>query len=173
MVIVRENVDIGHHVVHNHREPLEQGIYRLTGETSEILVLSPVSRIQLCLNIRIPSMSILQLQPNPGCQILRLNPIEFVLTQRTAQVVDYLVVGIEHVPRSWSKEFNQMNISCGHRNVSKDLTLSTEERRHPPLPHLVVLPIEVRRTRTPFLVHHLWILDWLESIKTRTGSDTN
>jgi hypothetical protein len=31
----------------------------------------------------------------------------------------------------------------------------------------------VWRTRTPFLVHHLWILDWLDSIKTRTGSDTN
>jgi hypothetical protein len=24
----------------------------------------------------------------------------------------------------------------------------------------------VWRTRTPFLVHHPWILDWLESIKT-------
>jgi hypothetical protein len=24
----------------------------------------------------------------------------------------------------------------------------------------------VWRTRTPFLVHHVWILDWLESIKT-------
>jgi hypothetical protein len=47
------------------------------------------------------------------------------------------------------------------------------ERRHPPLPHLVVLLIEVRRTRTPFLVCHLWILDWIESMKTRTGSDTN
>jgi hypothetical protein len=30
----------------------------------------------------------------------------------------------------------------------------------------------VWRTRTPFLVRHPWILDWLESIKTRTGSDT-
>jgi hypothetical protein len=26
--------------------------------------------------------------------------------------------------------------------------------------------MEVWRTRTPFLVRHLWILDWLESIKT-------
>jgi hypothetical protein len=25
----------------------------------------------------------------------------------------------------------------------------------------------VLRTRTTFLVHHPWILDWLESIKTR------
>jgi hypothetical protein len=25
----------------------------------------------------------------------------------------------------------------------------------------------VWRTRTPFLVRHPWILDWLESIKTR------
>jgi hypothetical protein len=30
----------------------------------------------------------------------------------------------------------------------------------------------VRRTRTSFRVRHLWILDWLESMKTRTGSDT-
>jgi hypothetical protein len=37
---------------------------------------------------------------------------------------------------------------------------------------MVVLAIEVWRTRTPFLVRHPWILDWLESIKTRTGSDT-
>jgi hypothetical protein len=29
----------------------------------------------------------------------------------------------------------------------------------------------VQRTRTPFLVHHLWILDWLESIKTQTVKD--
>jgi hypothetical protein len=59
-----------------------------------------------------------------------------------------------------------MNISCVHHNVPKDLTLSAEERRHPPLPHLVVLPIKVRRTQTTFLVCHLWILDWLESMKT-------
>jgi hypothetical protein len=64
-----------------------------------------------------------------------------------------------------------MNISCVHRNVPKDLTLFAEERRHPPWPHLVVLPIEVQRTRTPFLVHHLWILDWLDSIKTQTVKD--
>jgi hypothetical protein len=31
----------------------------------------------------------------------------------------------------------------------------------------------VWRTRTPFLVQHLWILEWLESINTRTSSDTN
>jgi hypothetical protein len=47
-----------------------------------------------------------------------------------------------------------------------------EERPHPLTPHLVVYAIEVWRTRTPFLVRHPWILDWLESIKTRTGSDT-
>jgi hypothetical protein len=42
-----------------------------------------------------------------------------------------------------------------------------EERCHPFTPHLVVLSIEVWRTRTPFLAHHSWILDWLESIMTR------
>jgi hypothetical protein len=29
----------------------------------------------------------------------------------------------------------------------------------------------VRSTRTPFLVRHPWILDWLESIKTRNRLD--
>jgi hypothetical protein len=58
-----------------------------------------------------------------------------------------------------------MDIGSVHRNVPKDLTFSAEERRHPPLPHLVVLSIEVQRTRTSFLVCHLWILNWLESIK--------
>jgi hypothetical protein len=32
---------------------------------------------------------------------------------------------------------------------------------------LVVFAIEVWKTQTPFLVGHPWILDWLESIKTR------
>jgi hypothetical protein len=59
-----------------------------------------------------------------------------------------------------------MDISCVRRDILKDLTLSAEERRHPLTPHLVVFTIEVWRTRTPFLVCHPWILDWLESIKT-------
>jgi hypothetical protein len=50
-----------------------------------------------------------------------------------------------------------MNISCVHRNVPKDLTLSVEERRHPPLPHLVVIPIEV--WRTPNLIPGMLSLD--------------
>jgi hypothetical protein len=48
-----------------------------------------------------------------------------------------------------------------------DLTLSAEKRRHPLTPHMLVFAIEVWGTRTPFLVHHPWILDWLGSIKTR------
>jgi hypothetical protein len=59
-----------------------------------------------------------------------------------------------------------MNIICVHRDIPKDLTLFAEERLHPPLPHLVALPIEVRRTRTPFQVCNLWILEWLESMNT-------
>jgi phage terminase large subunit GpA-like protein len=102
-----------------------------------------------------------------------MHPIEFGLTQSTKQVVDRLVVGIEHVPQSWSKEVHRMNISCVHRDIPKDLTLAAEERNHPLTPHLVVLPIEVWRTQTPFVVRHLWLLDWLESIKTQTGFDTN
>jgi hypothetical protein len=94
-------------------------------------------------------------------------PIEFGLTQSMKQVVDRLIVGIEHVPRSWSEEVHRLDITCVHRDIPKDLTLSAEESRHPLTPYLVVFAIEVWRTRTPFLVRHPWILDWLESIKTR------
>jgi hypothetical protein len=67
-------------------------------------------------------------------------------------VINRLVVGIVHIPPFWSKEVNQMNISCVLCNIPKDLPLAAKESRHPPLPHLVILPIEVRRTRTLFLV---------------------
>jgi hypothetical protein len=46
MIIVREHVHIGPHVVHHNRKPLEQGIDGLTGEMSEVLVLSLESRIR-------------------------------------------------------------------------------------------------------------------------------
>jgi hypothetical protein len=45
MIIVREHVHIGPHVVDHNREPLKQGVDRLTGEMSEVLVLSLVGRI--------------------------------------------------------------------------------------------------------------------------------
>jgi hypothetical protein len=44
IIIVREHGHISPHVVHNHSEPLEHGIYGLAGEMSEVLVLSPVGR---------------------------------------------------------------------------------------------------------------------------------
>jgi hypothetical protein len=56
-----------------------------------------------------------------------------------------------------------MNISYVHRDIPWHLTLAAEESSHPPMPHLVVLTIKVWRTQTPFMVRHLWILDWLES----------
>jgi hypothetical protein len=62
-----------------------------------------------------------------------------------------------------------MNISCVHRYIPKDLTLAIEESSHPPLPHLVILTIKVWRTLTPFLVRHLWILDWFESRRSIAG----
>jgi hypothetical protein len=66
-----------------------------------------------------------------------------------------------------------MNISCVHHDILQDLTLAAEESSHQPLPHLVVSTIEAWRTRTLFLVHHLWILDWLESRRSVIGSNTN
>jgi hypothetical protein len=74
------------------------------------------------------------------------------------QVVDHLVVSVVHVPRSWSKKVHRMNISCAHHDIPKDLTLTAEESCHPPLPHLVVFAIEVWRTRSPFLVQHIFDL---------------
>jgi hypothetical protein len=84
---------------------------------SEVLVLSPVGRKKPSLNLSVPGMSTLQLLPNPALQILCLNLFEFRLTQKTVQVVDRLVVCIEHVSRFWSKEVQRMNISCVHRDI--------------------------------------------------------
>jgi hypothetical protein len=115
----------------------------------------------------IPNMSFLQHRPDSTSQVLSVHSIEFRLTQSTNQVVDRLVVGVEHVPRSWSKEVHRLDIACVHRDIPRDLTLSMEAHHHLLTPHMVVFAIEVWRTRTLFLVRHPWILDWLESIKTR------
>jgi hypothetical protein len=167
MIIVQEHVHIGPHVVHHNRETLKQGIDGLTGEMGEILVLSPLSRIYPSLNLSISNMSFLQHRPDSTSQVLRMHPIEFGLTHSTKQVVDRLVVGVKHVPRSWSEEFHRLDITYVHRDIPKDLTISTKERRHPLTPHLVVFAIKVWRTQTLFLVRHPWILGWLGSIKTR------
>jgi hypothetical protein len=146
MVIAREHVHIGRHVVHDNREPLKQGIYGLIGEMSEVFVLSSVGRIHPSLNLGIPSISLSQHRPDSTSQALRVHPIEFRLTQSTKQVVDRLVIGIKHVPRSWSKEVHRLDIAVVQRDIPKDLTLSVEERRHPLTPHMVVFAIEVWRT---------------------------
>jgi hypothetical protein len=83
MVITQEHDHISPHVVHNHRETLKHGIYGLNGEMSEILVLSLVGRKEPSLNLNVPSVSILQLLPNPARQILCPNPFKFGFTQRT------------------------------------------------------------------------------------------
>jgi hypothetical protein len=103
MIIIQEHVHIGPHVVHHHREPLKQGIDGLAGKMSEVLVLSSV--IHPSLNLGIPNMSFLRHRPDSTSQVLGVHPIEFWLTQRTKEVVDHLVVGVEHVPRSCSKKF--------------------------------------------------------------------
>jgi hypothetical protein len=110
MIIIWEHFHIVPHVVHNHREPLKQGIDGLTGEMSEVLVLSPVGRIHPSLNLGIPNMSLLQHQPDSTSQVLGVHPIELRLTQSTKQVVDRLIVGVEHVPRSWSEEVHWLFI---------------------------------------------------------------
>jgi hypothetical protein len=59
MVIVWEHDQISTHVVHNHHEPLEHGIYGLTGEMRKVLILYAVGRKELSLNLSVPGMSIL------------------------------------------------------------------------------------------------------------------
>jgi hypothetical protein len=98
MIIVREHVHIGPHVVHNHREPLKQGIDGVTREMSEVLVLSPIGHIHPSLNLGIPNMSLLQHQSDSTSQVLGVHPIKLRLTQSTKQVVDRLIVGIKYVP---------------------------------------------------------------------------
>jgi hypothetical protein len=44
MIIVREDGEVGSHVVHYASKALEHHIYELTREISEVLVLSPVRR---------------------------------------------------------------------------------------------------------------------------------
>jgi hypothetical protein len=83
MVIIREHDHISPHVVHDHHETLKHGIYGLTGEMSEVLVVSLIGRKETSLNLSILGMSILQLLPNSTCQILCPNPFEFGFTQRT------------------------------------------------------------------------------------------
>jgi hypothetical protein len=67
MVIIREHGHISPHVVHDHHETLKHAIYGLTGEMSEVLLLSSVGRKEMSLNLSVPGMSILQLLPNPAC----------------------------------------------------------------------------------------------------------
>jgi hypothetical protein len=142
----KTGVTIGPHIVHNHREPLKQGIDGLAGEMSEVLVLSPVSRIHPSLKLGTPNMSFLQHRPDSTSQVLGVHPFKLMLTQSMKQVVDRLIVGVEHVSRSWSDEVHRLDIAIVHRDILKDLTLSAEERRHLLTPHLVVLAIEVWRT---------------------------
>jgi hypothetical protein len=113
---------------------------------SEVLILSPVGYIHPCQNLGIPNISLLQHQLDSTTQVLGVHPIEIRLTQCTKQVVDHLIVGVEHVPRSWSEKIHWLDITCVHRDIPKDLTLSSKKRSHPLPLHLVVLAIKVWRT---------------------------
>jgi hypothetical protein len=98
MIIVWEHVHIGPHVVHNYHEPLKHGIDGVAREMSEVLVLFLVGRIHPSLNLDIPNMSLLQHQQDSTSQVLGVHPIKLRLTQSMKQVVDRLIVGVEHVP---------------------------------------------------------------------------
>jgi hypothetical protein len=117
MIIIREHVHIGPHVVHHNREPLKQGIDGLTGEMSEVLVLSPISRIHPSLNLSISNMSFFQHRTNSKSQVLRVHPIEFRLTQSTKQVVvTPQVFGRVINPNDLVNrvDFGQTTINLGH-----------------------------------------------------------
>jgi hypothetical protein len=148
MVIVRDDINVGPHVVHNHYEPLGQGIYLLTSEMSEILVLSPVSRIA------VPEHLHYQHEHSSA----PTKPDRIRIDRENSTYSRLPCCWHRTCPSILEQGSYRMNISCVHRNVPKDLNVSAEERRHPLLPLLVVLPIEVRKTQTPFLVCHHWIL---------------
>jgi hypothetical protein len=117
MIIIREHVHIGPHVVHHNREPLKQGIDGLTGEMSEVLVLSPISRIHPSLKLSISNMSFFQHHTNSKSQVLRVHPIEFRLTQSTKQVVvTPQVFGRVINPNDLVNrvDFGQTTINLGH-----------------------------------------------------------
>jgi hypothetical protein len=107
MVIIREHNHISPHVVYDHRELLKHGINRLIGEMHEIAVPSPVGHKEPSLNLSVSGMSILQLLPDLARQVLYLNSIKFRLTQSMVQVVDRLVVGVEHVLEQGSSQNEQ------------------------------------------------------------------
>jgi hypothetical protein len=159
MIIVRENSHIGSLVVHDHSELMEHGVYGLTREMSEILLLSLVGCKQASLHLIVPSMSVLQLLPNLARQVLCSNPIEFRLAKGTKKIIDRLVVGLMHISRTWGKEVDGVDIEGVLRHIPNDLSFAAKKRRHMTLPYLVILTIKVWRTRTPFLVRHLWIID--------------
>jgi hypothetical protein len=94
-------------------------------------------------------MSILQLLPNIARQVLSLNLIKFGLVKGTKKVVDHLVVGVMHISRTWGKEVDGVDIGVVLRHIPYD---------HTTLPHLVIITFKVWRTRTPFLVRHLWTI---------------
>jgi hypothetical protein len=144
-IIVWGHGHIGSHVVHNHRELLEHSVYGLAREMSEVLLLSLVSRKQVSLNLIVPSVSYSQLMSYRTSQVLLTNPIEFRLAKGTKQVIDHLVVGVLHVPRSWGKELYGMNLGTVFRHIPKQLSLAAKKGRHPSLPHLVVLPEDQER----------------------------
>jgi hypothetical protein len=95
---------------------------------SEVLVLSLVGHIHPSLNLGIPNMILLQHQPDSTSQVLGVHPIKLRLTQSTKQIVDRLIVGVEHVPRSFSKKVHRLDIACVHRDIPMDLTLTAVER---------------------------------------------
>jgi hypothetical protein len=78
----------------------------------------------------------------------------------------------------WGKSFiwSSRLFTPPSRRQQGPFNRNTPKRSHPyrggkqpsALPHLVVLTIKVWRTQTPFLVHHIWILDWLESQRSLT-----
>jgi hypothetical protein len=76
MVIIREHGHISPHIIHDHREMLKQGIYGLTGEMSEVLVLSPVGRKEPSLNLSVSRHEHSSTTPKSCSQLLCPNPFE-------------------------------------------------------------------------------------------------
>jgi hypothetical protein len=97
--------------------------------------------------------------------VLGVHPIEFRLTQSKKQVVGRLVVGVEHVPRSWSKEVHGLDID--HKALIGIRFMHGLHIMHPSNPR-------DERRHYPIILHglkHIGVMETLENVVDEDGGD--
>jgi hypothetical protein len=166
MIIVREHVHIGPHVVHNHCEPLKQGIHPWSSCT-----LSSRSHTS------VPEPGHSQHEP-PSAPTKFYKPSARCAPDRTQADIKHETSS--RPPCCWRRIYPSI-LERGSSSAGHSLCPPWHPKGSDPF-HGGTLPSAYYtygssfhrsvEDRTPFLVRYPWILDWLESIKTRTGSAT-